>query len=297
MASTITADNGVSSGSAGLKSSADSSGVLALQTTTAGGVATTAVTVDTSQNVGVGIASPIGKFHTAFNNTGNQFAYFTNNQDSNTGFSISTSTRTWWVFVGDSASNALRFYDSTAAAERMRIDSSGNLLVGTTSTTDVSAGAVTAQSIGATNTYIKVGHKTGSITGSDFVAFYYNNTQIGGCAQNGTTAVSFNTTSDHRLKTNVVALTGGLEKVMALKPSSFTWVDGRQDEGFIAHELQEVLPNVVTGEKDATNEDDSPKYQQVDYSKIVTVLTAAIQEQQAIIQTLTQRVEALEGAK
>jgi hypothetical protein len=94
----------------------------------------------TSTGLGIGTSSPSGKFHTAFNATGNQFAYFTNNQDANTGISLSTSTRTWWMFVGDSASNALRFYDSTASAERMRLDSAGSLLVGTT--TDPTAGAL-----------------------------------------------------------------------------------------------------------------------------------------------------------
>ena len=240
------------------------------------------MTLDASGNLGIGTTSPTTKLEV----NGNVLKVY-DQSTSNASLVVRNST------TGNAAGFTLQqdgvnslFYNNsngymafaTNATERARIDSSGNLLVGTTDYTTVAAGAFTFRSIGTTNTYLSVGHKTGSVSGADFIAFYYNTSQIGGCAQNGTTAVSFNTTSDHRLKTNVVALTGGLEKVMALKPSSFTWVDGRQDEGFIAHELQEVLPNVVTGEKDATNEDDSPKYQQVDYSKIVTVLTAAIQE-------------------
>jgi hypothetical protein len=72
-------------------------------------------------------------------------------------------------------------------------------------------------------------------------------------------------------------------------------VDGSAGEGFIAHELQEVVENCVTGEKDAVNEDGSPKYQGIDTSFLVATLTAAIQEQQALITTLTDRITALEN--
>jgi hypothetical protein len=72
-------------------------------------------------------------------------------------------------------------------------------------------------------------------------------------------------------------------------------VDGSDGQGFIAHELDEVVPGCVTGEKDAVDADGNPKYQGIDTSFLVATLTAAIQEQQAIIESLTARVSALEG--
>jgi len=98
------------------------------------------------------------------------------------------------------------------------------------------------------------------------------------------------------LKENIQPMTGALEKVAQLKPCTYTWkADGSASQGFIAHELQAVVPDCVTGEKDAVNEDGSIKPQGIDTSFLVATLTAAIQEQQAIIETLTARIEALEA--
>jgi hypothetical protein len=91
---------------------------------------------------------------------------------------------------------------------------------------------------------------------------------------------------------------GALAKVSALSPCTFKWkIDGSDGQGFIAHELQEVVPDCVSGEKDAVDADGNPQYQGIDTSFLVATLTAAIQEQQAIITALTARVEALEGAQ
>jgi hypothetical protein len=82
---------------------------------------------------------------------------------------------------------------------------------------------------------------------------------------------------------------GALAKVSALKPCTFKWKsDGSEGQGFIAHELQEVCPDAVTGEKDAVDADGNPQYQGIDTSFLVATLTAAIQE-------LTARVQALEA--
>jgi hypothetical protein len=119
------------------------------------------------------------------------------------------------------------------------------------------------------------------------------------------TATTYSTSSDYRLKENPTPMTGALAKVSRLKPCTFTWkIDGSVGEGFIAHELQEVVPQAVTGEKDAVEEikdgegntlETKPKYQSVDTSFLVATLTAAIQEQQVLIETLTARVAALEA--
>jgi hypothetical protein len=195
------------------------------------------------------------------------------------GVRIATATAPIVFNTGD-ASN------SGVSAERMRIDSSGNLLVGTT-IPDPTGDAFSFQPANKYGTY---SHITGTSTGTGYVYFRYAGTSIGSIAQNGTTAVLYNTTSDYRLKTDVTPLANGLSTIQALNPVSFTWVDGRPDDGFLAHELQTVIPNCVTGEKDAVNEDGTPKYQQMDNSGVIPFLVKAIQEQQALITIMQDRL-------
>ena len=198
--------------------------------------------------------------------------------------------------INDSNDRSIRFTSGTTFAgrtEKARIDSSGNLLVGTASASSLSGnfGLITATGSG------QFGHQTGTVTGTQFAIYYYAGSTIGSITQNGTTAVAYNTTSDYRLKENVQPLYGALARVAALKPCTYTWKAAPDEigEGFIAHELAEVCPQAVTGEKDAVNEDGSIKPQSIDTSFLVATLTAAIQEQQAIIQQLQADVAALKG--
>jgi Chaperone of endosialidase len=270
---------------------------------------TTAMTVDTSQNVGIGTTSPSAKLQVAgFTLVGpmdttttyqgltlrngkdssvvetTSFVDAQNNltiADSNIFFTHQTDGGSFMGFATTPAGSR----STDRRAERMRIDSSGNLLVGTTSTTTVNGGLVfipnAAQGSGSCG-YGRIGHSTGVTSGAGYFDFLYNNSIIGSIQQNGTTAVSFNTSSDYRLKENVVSMTTGLATVKALKPVTYNWKsDKSAGEGFIAHELQAVIPHAVTGEKDAVNEDGSIKPQGVDYSKIVVHLVAAIQELEA----------------
>ena len=138
-----------------------------------------------------------------------------------------------------------------------------------------------------------VGHVSGTASGVAYQDFRYNGTQIGSITQAGTTAVAYNITSDYRLKTNAKPIENALVTIKALNPVSFTWIDGRPDDGFIAHEIQAVIPNCVTGEKDAVNEDGTPKYQQMDNSGVIPFLVKAIQELNAKVTAL----EAQLGAK
>ena len=106
-------------------------------------------------------------------------------------------------------------------------------------------------------------------------------TQTGYISTNGTTT-SYVTSSDYRLKNTIAPMTGALAKVALLKPCTYKWnVDGSNSQGFIAHELAEVVPECVTGEKDAVDADGNPKYQGIDVSFLVATLTAAIQELKA----------------
>jgi hypothetical protein len=91
-------------------------------------------------------------------------------------------------------------------------------------------------------------------------------------------------------------MTGALAKVAQLKPVTYKWKsDGSDGQGFIAHELQAVVPDAVHGEKDAVHADGKPVYQNVDTSHLIATLVSAIQEQQALIESLTTRLTALEN--
>jgi hypothetical protein len=261
--------------------------------------------IDSSGNVGIGTASPTTKLTVATGtdnanalniqgDTTNNVMTLTNYQmlvgresGSNGGLTIGTKSQTW------GASGAFTAI-ATNGTERMRIDSSGNLLVGVTSAFNSCKQALVFN--GATNIGFAVKNSDATV-GQVFVGFYNSaGTNIGAISQNATTTVNYATSSDYRLKENVTPMTGALDTLAQLKPVSYTWIEGGEsDNGFLAHELQTVLPNAVTGEKDAVNEDGTIKIQGVDYSKIVATLTAALQELSAQVTTLQAQVTALQG--
>jgi hypothetical protein len=205
-----------------------------------------------------------------------------------------------WIYAGNGVNigyvGSTKFYAGNA--ERARIDSSGNLLVGTTSAShDTITNGLAVVGTGAV-TAIGIGHVTGSGSGTNYASFNYAGTKIGSITQNGTTAVAYNTSSDYRLKNTIAPMTGALAKVAALKPVTYKWkADGSDGEGFIAHELQAICPDAVTGQKDAVDAEGKPVYQGIDTSFLVATLTAAIQEQQAIIEQLKADVAALKGTQ
>lgn len=186
--------------------------------------------------------------------------------------------------------------------ENARFDASGNLLVGTQSALGTAARtAILFDEQAAIGISIKSSNAT---TGGSYQYFLNSAGALAGSiAHNGSTTVAYNTSSDYRLKENIAPMTGALSTILQLKPCTYTWKeDGSDGQGFIAHELQAVVPDCVTGEKDAMNEDGSIKSQGIDTSFLVATLTAAIQELHAIvaaqgaeIATLTAAVAASKG--
>ena len=217
---------------------------------------------------------------------------------------------------GGSQAGYLKFNTTNNAtvAERMRISSAGSVYVNTTSALSPDnaylsvAGSSSVPCItvlgGAGPWAIKVG--TTDTSSTRYMIGICNNSgaTLGGITTNGT-VITYGGTSDYRLKENVQPLSDALEKISQLKPVTYTWKStGAAGNGFIAHELAEVFPDAVAGEKDALEENGSIKAQMIDPSKLVATLTAAIQEQQALItaqsatiQSLTERITALEGAR
>jgi len=180
------------------------------------------------------------------------------------------------LMLSSASTNNLVF--GTNTVERARIDSSGNLLVGTTTSGGSGSGVQLYNFSGSVGASIFKKTASGAY---DAAAFFYNNSSVGQITYSDT-ATSYNTSSDYRLKNTIAPMTGALAKVALLKPCTYKWnADGSDGEGFIAHELAEVVPQCVTGEKDAVDEEGNPKYQGIDTSFLVATLTAAIQELKA----------------
>jgi hypothetical protein len=266
-------------------------------TTTIQSNGTTAITIDSSQRVGIGTASPASGLEVK--GTGS-FPRLTLSDTSLAASATIACNDGDLILTADSggavASSAMSFY--VDATEAMRIASSGNLLVGTTS----GFGRVTSQYLGG-DAFVGIVSSLGSGLAissngiSNTMTAAYFSTNFGGVGSiTCSSSTAYNTSSDYRLKDNIAPMTGALSKVALLKPCTYTWkADGSSGEGFIAHELAEVCPDAVTGEKDAVNEDGSIKAQGIDTSFLVATLTAAIQEQQAIITDLKARIETLEA--
>ena len=258
------------------KVTADTTGTLVLQT---GSTPTTAMTIDSSQNVGIGTSSPGYKLDVK----GSSGDIFRVADGTNADLLFGTNSTGPYAFVPSAA--ALRF--GTSNTERARIDSSGNLLVGCTAypSSSVKGFGITDNGSGpvvttATNTTANKTH----------YSFQNTNGQVGYILTSGSTT-TYSTSSDYRLKTTVEPMTGALAKVAALKPCTYKWkVDGSDGEGFIAHELAEICPHAVTGEKDAVDAEGNPVYQGIDTSFLVATLTAAIQELKAELDALKAKV-------
>ena len=183
---------------------------------------------------------------------------------------------------------------------RMRINSTGQVLIGTTSSLYSSTQKDGLQIEGAGGgPYVIVCKNVDTSGGANQILFLDGSGdtcgEIASNATNNTT--SYGTSSDYRLKENITDVTNAISTLKKLKPKTYNFIsdpDNISEDG-LAHELGAVVPNAVTGEKDAMTSDNEIKPQQVDYGRLTPILTAALQEAVAKIETLEAKVTALEA--
>ena len=318
---TLSGTNGVSGidGSAGTPAvrggTSSSNGVFyGTNTVSIATNSTTAVTVDSSQNVGIGTTSPNYNSVTGtvvhINNsaagawTVNRYTNGSTGSAATDGAIIGMVGTTGYLFNYEN--DAIIF--GTNSTERMRIDSSGNLLVGDTSNL-VSGVRLYSKSGSTTNPamlastgvtgdvaqaafYISK-FDNNSTTSQVFAKFYINNAGAA-CGQinaNGAGAAAFGSTSDARLKENIVSVKPQLSNICALKPCEFDFKDGSGHQiGFIAQEMQEVYPDTI-------NENSDGFLTITGWSKTEARLVKAIQELSAKVQELEEKIAKYETGR
>jgi len=184
---------------------------------------------------------------------------------------------------------------ATSPSERVRIRNNGNLRINCNNFgADVSGSNSGVEFTPGSFPVFRI--SSGDATSNNVAEFYNTNGQVGRIATSGS-STSYNTSSDYRLKENVVNLGGAIDRVKQLTPKRFNFIADAETtvDGFLAHEAAAVVPEAVTGEKDAVDADGNPEYQGIDQSKLVPLLTAALQEAIGKIEVLETRVAQLEG--
>ena len=256
--------------------------------------------VDASGNVGIGTDTP-----NSYNALGGTIAAVAGSGISNLSI-VSSASSTGNILFADGTSGDERragriaydhslnnlYFFTNGNNLRTTINSSGYLLVGTTSSAQDAR--VTFQ--GSTSNNRAIACVSAVTSFSRQISFVNPNGLVGGIVTDGS-STSYSTSSDYRLKENVVGVTGASARVQQLNPVRFNFIADPDTtvDGFLAHEVQDVVPEAITGTKDAVDAKGNPEYQGIDQSKLVPLLTAALQEALGKIETLEARVAALEG--
>ncbi len=246
----------------------------------------TAITIDSNENVGIGTSSPNSKLDTGgdyYSGTATTVAQLTNkistystlSQGSLYGFGQDSNGL---HMTAGQAGQSLMFHTG-GSAERVRIDGSGNLLVGTTSWT-TGGGGLRVTPSGRSD------FSRNTTSSTQAINFANPNGFVGNITLAGSTT-TYNTSSDARLK-DVTGEARGLEVINELNPVAYNWkADGKADEGLIAQEVQEIVPNAVSGSEE--------EHYQMDYSKLVVHLVKGMKEQQTQIEALQSEINLLKG--
>ena len=264
----------------------------------------TAITITSGELVGIGTASPAHNLEIVATASGSvndtlqirnnatasgtgsriRFIHSTDATSDTNGASIAS------VRTGDD--NDLRF--ETENAERMRIDSSGLLLINTTAVLDNGASGkiqVLSAAIAATFKSTTAGTQTISVyntgdTGTRYLMWFESNaskTHVGSISSNGS-ATAYNTSSDYRLKENVDYTWDATTRLKQLKPARFNFIVDETNtlvDGFLAHEVSSIVPEAITGTKDEVDDNGDAVMQGIDQSKLVPLLVKTIQELEA----------------
>jgi len=267
---------------------------------------TTLFVDNTNNRVGIGTSSPSNKLK-IYDSAATSTTFKANtllNVSSNGSGADATINLTDGVAnnaVISQLSGQLLFGTGSGAPERMRIDSSGNVLVGTTNTNSNTEDGLRLFGGAKYASFTRNGGSPLALVrrsnGGEILEFFYNSTKVG-TVSISTTNTSYNTSSDYRLKENVVEVTDGIDRVKLLKPSRFNFIadPDKTVDGFLAHEVSDIVPEAITGIKDAVDADGNPEYQGIDQSKLVPLLTAALKEAITEIESLKARVATLESA-
>jgi hypothetical protein len=255
-----------------------------------GYIPTPRMRITNSGNVGIGTSSPIDKLHIAGGITSTSLATPSNTSIGSVqlGYDGTNGVLRSWNSSPIILSTFGHLQFDTSGSERMRVTSGGQLQVGGTTQ------SFNARIVIHRNAYSIESKSTGTGSEGHFV-FSNGNGAVGSIFTNGT-STAYNTSSDYRLKEDCQPLEGALNRVDYLKPINFAWkVDGSRVDGFLAHQVAEVVPEAINGEKDAVDEKGNPIYQGIDQSKLVPLLTAAIQELKEIVDNQQQQINDLKA--
>lgn len=271
----------------GLKLTSDTSGEIDLQTN-----GTTKVHMDSSGQLGIGTTSPSGSLHI---NTSSANILIADSDDGNGSYGRVRSDASGSLHLeadvgNNTGSSTMRF--NTDGSERMRIDSSGNVYFGTTGSAPWTATSGTFTRIGDTfpitataqNSICAIFNRN---TGDGAAVEFKKSGTVVGSISVTASNTAYNTSSDYRLKENVNYTFDATTELKRLKPCKFNFIGELETvEGFLAHEVSDVVPLAVSGTKDAVDDNGDAIYQGIDQSKLVPLLVKTIQELEARITAL-----------